>query len=220
MSEAHSIITRQWEPGLALEGGKAARRFAKGDYVLATKYNDGDPLDGYGIGFFDSYLAKGSGHRYMVVGSDGRQFRGNGFRRCERISDELGHWLVKHRPAFEAIGMNGRPPISLWRFKYRGEPERLALERWAADAGRQDVEAHRMRWFANAPPSPRLLIEGMEDRSVMPRFEIVGGRWRLMRDGGQPGDLQRRGHADGEAAVESGGEAGAVSEGGSAGRPD
>ena len=143
-----AVIMRPWEPGLSLEGGAPARAFQKGDYVLATKYSDGDPLDGYGIGFFDCYLAKGAGHRYMVVGSDGRQFRGNGFRRCERITDQLGEWLVSNRAAFEAVGMNGRPPINLWRFKYRGEPERTALERWAADEGRDIVAAHQKRWFA------------------------------------------------------------------------
>lgn len=69
----------------------------KGDYVLATKYNDGDPGDQWCVGFFDHY----EDGRYYVVGGDGRQFRANGFRRAERISEERGIWLLAHARAME-----------------------------------------------------------------------------------------------------------------------
>lgn len=65
-----------------------------GDYVLATKYEDGDTGDHYVIGFFDSMLPKGSTERYMVVDSEGKQMRGNGFRRAEKITTEEGQWLL------------------------------------------------------------------------------------------------------------------------------
>jgi hypothetical protein len=146
MSETMTVVMRPWAPGLCLEGGRPARPLDKGDYVLATKYDDGDPLDGYAIGFFDSYLGKGSGYRYMIVDSAGRQYRGNGFRRAERISYEMGDWLVANRAAFEALSRIS--PINLWRFKYRGAAERAALEGWAMDEGREAVEEHRKRWFA------------------------------------------------------------------------
>ena len=68
-----------------------------GDYVLATKFHDGDPGDHWVVGFFSGMLPKITGDRYMVVDADGNQFRGNGFRRIKRISYERGQWLLEHR---------------------------------------------------------------------------------------------------------------------------
>ena len=73
----------------------------KGDYVLATKYADGDPGDQYAVGFFDSMLPKMGGDRYMVVDNGGKQFRGNGFRRCEPITDAEGRWMIERFPHFK-----------------------------------------------------------------------------------------------------------------------
>ncbi len=135
--------------GAVDEYGKPLTSLAEGEYVFATKYRDGDPMDGYAIGFFAGYLPKGSGFRYMVVDSEGRQFRGNGFRRVERISADFGEWLVKNRPAFEAL--SSQTPINAWRFKYRGERARHALERWASDEGLHRVTEWRRRWFGYTP---------------------------------------------------------------------
>lgn len=74
----------------------------QGDYVLATKYADGDPGDQWAVGFFDSMLPKAGGDRFMVVDGEGRQFRGNGFRRCEKITDEQGAWLLSQVDEIEA----------------------------------------------------------------------------------------------------------------------
>ena len=74
-----------------------AEKLAKGDYVLATKYSDGDPLDGYAIGFYD----REQRDRHYVVDNDGNQFRGNGFRRVAKISHERGVWLVGHIPEID-----------------------------------------------------------------------------------------------------------------------
>ena len=65
-----------------------------GNYVLATKHEDGDTGDHYVIGFFDSMLPKLGGDRYMIVDGEGKQFRGNGFRRAEKITAEEGAWLM------------------------------------------------------------------------------------------------------------------------------
>lgn len=62
----------------------------KGDYVLATKYNDGDPKDHFCIGLYDGKLFTRDGvetDRHMIVDSDGKLFRANGFRRCQKVSD-------------------------------------------------------------------------------------------------------------------------------------
>jgi hypothetical protein len=119
-----------------------------GDYVFATKYSDGDPLDGYAIGYFDSMLDKGpTDQRFMVVDSAGKQFRFNGFRRCERVSEELGHWLVLWRPAFEKL--SAIEPINVWGF--RRKTARTALERWATDEGKEFVAEWRERYFNVRP---------------------------------------------------------------------
>jgi len=78
-----------------------AKDLKPGDYVFASKYEDGDPLDGYAIGFYDGTLAKVP-VRYMVVDADGNQFRGNGFRRVQKVSTRRGNWLVDHWSEMEA----------------------------------------------------------------------------------------------------------------------
>jgi hypothetical protein len=76
-----------------------------GDYVLATKYSDGDPCDHFAIGFFSGMI----GDRYIIIDGDGQPFRANGFRRCERIDIETGKILLS---IFPIIG--DRPGNSLW----------------------------------------------------------------------------------------------------------
>ena len=62
-----------------------------GDYVLATKYSDGDPLDQWCIGFYDKTIeGPGGGIRHLVVDSNGAQFRHNGFRRVKKIRADVG----------------------------------------------------------------------------------------------------------------------------------
>jgi len=66
-----------------------------GDYVLATKYDDGDPCDHFCVGFFRGMLC---GDRYMVEDDKGQLFRANGFRRCERIDDRTGAVICRAVP--------------------------------------------------------------------------------------------------------------------------
>jgi hypothetical protein len=61
-------------------------KLVKGDYVLATKYKDGDPSDHFAVGFFDGMIED----RFVVVDIGGVSLRGNGFRRCEKISGDVG----------------------------------------------------------------------------------------------------------------------------------
>jgi len=68
-----------------------------GDYVLATKYSDGDPHDQWCVGFYHSTLDYGEGsERYQVIDGEGKQFRGNGFRRIKKISRERGEFILKN----------------------------------------------------------------------------------------------------------------------------
>lgn len=66
----------------------------KGAYVVATKYNDGDPGDHYCVGFYAGSYTHGSETRHLVVDSCGNLFRHNGFRRVKRVSSRRGNWLV------------------------------------------------------------------------------------------------------------------------------
>jgi len=84
-----------------------------GDYVLATKYRDGDPGDQWCVGYFSHMLVTNSGKvtdRYMVTGENG-MFRANGFRRCERISADVGNALVRAIPLIE----QSRHSLWYWR---------------------------------------------------------------------------------------------------------
>lgn len=83
-----------------------------GDYVLATKYGDGDPGDQWCIGFFAGTTP--TSNRFLVVDSDGKSFRHSGFRRCERIPPMCGKVILE---AGDFIGGIGRSPKSLWYWK-------------------------------------------------------------------------------------------------------
>lgn len=82
-----------------------------GDYVMATKYSDGDPLDHWAVGFFAGLTSEHYfSPRYDVVDGDGKLFRGNGFRRVKKISAARGEWLVQHAREIEKSGK------SVWYF--------------------------------------------------------------------------------------------------------
>lgn len=78
----------------------------KGEYVLATKYGDGDPADQWCVGFYDR-LKDG---RHYVTDGEGHQYRGNGFRRAQVIASAEGEWLLAAR-----IDLERMPPgANLW----------------------------------------------------------------------------------------------------------
>lgn len=81
------------------------RELVKGDYVLATKYSDGDPQDHWCVGFYSHMLRE---DRYIIVDNRDIPFRANGFRRAKRISQERGKWLLDR---VSEIEMSGR---SVW----------------------------------------------------------------------------------------------------------
>lgn len=78
-----------------------------GDYVLATKYRDGDPGDSYCVGFYDGVLDNVAGlTRYLVVDGEGKQFRRNGHRRVEPITDAEGRWLIERFDQFRPMQLD------------------------------------------------------------------------------------------------------------------
>lgn len=76
-----------------------------GSYVLATKYSDGDPNDHWCVGFLDRI----EDNRYYVVDEFNNQFRANGFRRVEKITQKEGDKILSSR---------GQIHCSLWSFLY------------------------------------------------------------------------------------------------------
>jgi len=84
------------------------KALVRGDYVLATKWSDGDPMDHFCVGLFREML----GDRFLVEDNSGQLFRRNGFRRCERIQRRTGDILVS---AFPYIG--DRRGHSLWYWR-------------------------------------------------------------------------------------------------------
>jgi len=90
-----------------------SKRVSRGDYVLASKYSDGDPKDHWCIGFYHSSYDHFGQERHLVTESNGNQFRANGFRRVQKISKERGAWMVTHSHEIEQGG------FSVWYYYYR-----------------------------------------------------------------------------------------------------
>ena len=78
-----------------------------GDYVLATKFHDGDPGDPWALGL---YAGVEFGDRHMVKDAAGQNIRGNGYRRVGRITIEIGKWLWDNRDNLERAPSK----INLW----------------------------------------------------------------------------------------------------------
>lgn len=84
-----------------------------GDYVLATKYSDGDPGDNWALGFYTgSDSLGGTSVRHYVKDSAGNNIRGNGYRRVARIRKDVGAWLLN----VAAKQLEQCPPgtVNLW----------------------------------------------------------------------------------------------------------
>lgn len=90
-----------------------------GDYVLATKYSDGDPGDAWALGFYAGELDMGNDReqikvspRYLVNDSSGKTIRPNGYRRVARVRKDVGAWLLN----VAAKQLEQSPPgtVNLW----------------------------------------------------------------------------------------------------------
>ena len=76
--------------------------FKKWDYVLATKFSDGNPGDHFYVGFYDeSYTTNRGEIRHMITDNEGNQARGNGFCRVKHIIAKRGNWIVSHAKLIE-----------------------------------------------------------------------------------------------------------------------
>jgi hypothetical protein len=71
-----------------------------GDYVLGTKYNDGDPGDPWAVGIY----AGMKGDRHVVTHRDGTPIYRAGFRRVGVITPEQGRYLLSVKTSIERGG--------------------------------------------------------------------------------------------------------------------
>lgn len=88
---------------------KLEKPLYKGDYVVATKYNDGDPMDPHCVGFFDEMTPWG---KFRVVDSKGTQYYFGGFKKCERITAKTGAILCQ---LFKVVSDQRGNSIWYWR---------------------------------------------------------------------------------------------------------
>jgi len=86
----------------------------KGEYVFATKYSDGDPCDGWAVGFYDGILPKIGEDRFLVIDDDGNQMRRNGFRKIKAISEEVGAKLIPIAKSYDWPNWPVAGEVNLW----------------------------------------------------------------------------------------------------------
>jgi hypothetical protein len=92
---------------------------AIGDYVLATKWSDGDPGDPWALGFYAGELEMGNDRceikmapRHLVNNSAGQSIRPGGYRRVARIRKDVGAWLLN--VAAKQLEMSPPGTVNLW----------------------------------------------------------------------------------------------------------
>jgi hypothetical protein len=118
--KTYNVLKQQAEPVQAEPVVEpVAAMPAIGDYVLATKYSDGDPGDPWALGFYAGELDMGiTRHdikvepRYLVNDSSGATIRGNGYRRVARVRKDVGAWLLN----VAAKQLEQSPPgtVNIW----------------------------------------------------------------------------------------------------------
>lgn len=82
-----------------------SRPIVKGDYVLASKWQDADPKDPWAVGLYKETLVHPTlSDRHIVVDAEGKSFRASGFRRIKKITPARGKWLLENSAEIEASG--------------------------------------------------------------------------------------------------------------------
>ena len=174
------------------DGGGLSLR--KGDYVLATKFADGDPCDHFCVGFV-TRIAELDG-RIFVANSDGVSFRANGFRRAEVITPEEGAAIVAAMPTFA-----DKKGPSLWKRleDHRATKAKETVHPAQIDETDRLTEAellHVLEAARSQRDAYHDRLEGLDADALqmhlelgLPEFdagqvagEIAGGMARVMRD--------------------------------------
>ena len=80
-----------------------------GDYVLASKYSDGDVNDPWFIGFVGG-KCRFNPDKYTLVDNDGNfLYREGGFRRAKKITPEIGKKLLENADLITSMN------TSIWK---------------------------------------------------------------------------------------------------------
>jgi hypothetical protein len=90
-----------------------------GDYVLATKYHDGDPGDPWALGFYAGVLKwteidgiATPSDRHLVKDGAGQIIRPGGYRRVARVRGDVGNWML--RVASKQLEESPPGTVNLW----------------------------------------------------------------------------------------------------------
>jgi hypothetical protein len=160
-----------------------------GDYVLATKFSDGDPGDPWAVGF---YAGLQFGDRHRVNDGEGRSIRPNGYRSVGRVTPEVGVWLLKNAAVLEAS-----PPgtVNLWQMltpRARGiDSPPCGSTAKPQEPGPEGTRLEENRAQAVEPVAPAAALKALEFAEYMAKaadeFLVsvtkLGGLQQLLDDG-------------------------------------
>lgn len=99
----------------------------KGDYVLATKWQDGHSQDHWFVGLF----VEKEGDRFIVSDIEGNCARASGFRRCQKIHPAVGKYLVDNSQKLSAIRLN------LWEY-VESDVHKIEIENYDYEHGAKE----------------------------------------------------------------------------------
>ncbi len=90
-----------------------SNKIEDGEYVLATLWPGGDPMDPWAFGFLQRLKTCRGRRAYQVVDAQGKPIHASvrWYRRAQRITKEFGDWLLDHIQLVEGSGR------SLWWWK-------------------------------------------------------------------------------------------------------
>jgi len=71
----------------------------KGDYVLATRWSDGDPQDAWCVGFYGKFNGE---TRSYEVSLSFDSIRSSRYRKVKKISKKRGEFLLKNKELIES----------------------------------------------------------------------------------------------------------------------
>lgn len=99
-----------------------SRPYILGDYVLATKYENGRASDPWVLGF---YAGGTPGGRWFKIVDDNLQpLNQEGFQRMERVHPEVGATLLK-----EVAALRATPGLDIWKMTAGLEKQRQAISK-------------------------------------------------------------------------------------------
>lgn len=110
----------------------------EGDYVLATKFHDGDSGDPWAVGF---YAGLTEHDRYLVKDGNDNHIRASGYRRVGKISHDLGSWLMNNADDLESMAAPAET-FNLWMIAGHAEMKDLLYRIWLTETAKPQDQRH------------------------------------------------------------------------------